>query len=654
MEKRDKLQSYLKHLYEMDYKERPVGMEQFLTDPRYLGGLTGEGKSVYPVWRKRLPELMQRDDKWQVVLTGAIGTGKTRSAIWSICYIMYRVLCLKDPWQYFDLTKGGKMAIVFFNLTKGLGYSKGYQLLQSHLLDSPWFMERGTSAGSAKNPQLSFDLFVFKIASPLAQGFGTQGEDVIAAIMDEMDSPTESDTQRVRVLKAYESTTRRFESRFVFDGQSIGRCFLLASKQDTHSFLNTFVLSKKHDPSVIVLDIPVWEARHEHRYCGEKFHVVMGDEFNPSKVLKSPEELMSVQAEGYHVIAIPIEYKQAFLDDLTGALRDIAGLAAIGQRKSKLFTSEVIISSCYDEEKQDPVRKSTIFLSKEDYQTDLINYLDLSKIRIPRNVPRYLHEDIAYSGEGDSLGLAMSCISGWAKVNLERGDGTFKTIKAPVVETDFVLRLRGKPGDQIPLNTPRKLILDLRDIAGFNIRMFTADLDLLSVETRQILERSGIVCDSLSVDKNPQHYRDFRDLIKEGRWVCHRNDVLHFELVNLEDDRQKNKIDHPDKVAQIITLQDGSTEDKVLKGSKDCADAVCGSVWNALSQCETPPDIEVMHALMKRALSTPSGTCPEEYNDPTWWVDLAGGVKKKEEKVDGTMSNTDRSLFQTILRKAQQ
>lgn len=650
---KDKLQTYLNHLYDLDYKERPVSVDQFLCDPEYLGGLTDRGKSVYPCWREKLPALLNDDKRWQIVLTGGIGIGKTRAAIYGLLYVMYRVLCLRDPWKYFGRTGGGKMAIVFFNLTKGLGYSKGYQLFQSHLCGSPWFIKRGIKAGSEKNPQLEFPLFVYKIGSPLAQGFGTQGEDVIAAIMDEMDSPTESNTQRIKVLNAYASTIRRFETRFVFDGESIGRAFLVASKQDVASFLNTFVVEKKNDPSVAIVDIPYWESQNASIYCGEKFHVMLGDAYVQSKIVTSDEELQEVQANGYEVIAIPIEYQQKFKDDMVGALRDIAGRAAVGQRKSKLFTSEMVLNNCYDKEKREPVRKPTIYLTRDDYNINLIDFIDISAIRIPKNVPRYIHEDIAYSGDGDSLGIAMSCVSGWAKMNIEREDGIYKTIKAPVVETDFVMRLRGMPGDQIPLNVARKLVLDLRDRAGFNISQFTADLDLLSVETQQILSRSGIECGSLSVDKHPEHYRNFRDLAKDGRWVCHRNDILHFELVNLEDDKEKNKIDHPDKVAQLLVQADGTTLDTVLKGSKDTADAVTGSVTSAIDHCEIPPDIEVMTSLMKQAVGLPRGTNVDDYGGEAWWTDVAANKKEGDKQMSpGTMSKTDRTLFDEILRKA--
>lgn len=81
-----KIKTYLDHLYEMDYQERPVDIDEFLVSPYFLGGLTDCGKAVRPVWKEELSRIMRDDRKWQVVLTGGIGTGKSRAAIWGTAY----------------------------------------------------------------------------------------------------------------------------------------------------------------------------------------------------------------------------------------------------------------------------------------------------------------------------------------------------------------------------------------------------------------------------------------------------------------------------------------------------------------------------------------------------------------------------------------
>jgi len=421
--------------------------------------------------------------------------------------------------------------------------------------------------------------------------------------MDEVDAPTESEKQKVRVLKAYESTVRRFESRFVIDGRSLGRFFLVASKQEEMSFLNTFVTKMQNSKKVYIVDIPIWEAKPSTNYSGKTFPVMVGDVYTPSRILGPEDNIEEIVRSGFKVINVPVEYEEAFRRDIVGALRDLAGISISYIRKSKLFSSEKFIVDCYDPSKADPVKKLTIPIGFDDDEVDLIDFLDLSKIRIPRNVPRYIHVDIAFSGDGDALGIAMSCIKGWMKETEEKEDGTFKIVKLPVVETDFVMRLKAPEGDKIPLNKVRKLIIDLKNLYHFNIVLCTFDHKAMSEDSMQILTRVGIKCEYFSVDRSPEAYREFRDLVKEKRWVCYRNEYLHFELVNLNDDPIENKIDHPEEVADIEFLEDGSTREVVLKGSKDCADAVCGSVSNALRNTVDPPDVEFMKETIQRTMT---------------------------------------------------
>jgi len=641
--KRKKLETYLNYQYDLLYTERPVSIHEFLSNDYYLGKLTGGGKAIYPVWQKELKNIAREDSRYLTVLTGAIGVGKTGSAILGMIYIMYRLLLLKDPWAYFGLKPGGKMSVVFFNLTKSLGESEGFNLLQSHLLKSPWFLERGIVTGHTY-PKMIFPLFEYKLGSPYAKGFGTISSSVILALMDEVDSPTESDKQRARVLKAYENTVRRFESRFVIDGRSLGRFFLVASKQEQMSFLNTFIIKMQNSKKVYVVDIPIWEAKPATNYSGKTFPVVIGDLYTPSRILGPEDNIEEIIKSGFKIMKIPIEYRDDFVRDIVGALRDLGGVSVSYVRKSKLFPSEKFLVNCYDPTKKDPIKKLTVVVGFND-NVNLLDYFDLSNIRIRRIIPRYIHVDIAFSGNGDALGVGMSCVKGWKKETVEAEDGTFKTIKLPVVETDFALRLKAPPGDKIPLNKVRKMIIDLKNVYGFNIALCTFDHKAMSEDSIQILTRAGIKCDYFSVDRSPEAYRGFRDLVKEERWVCHRNEYLHFELVNLNDDPVLNKVDHPDEVANIEFLEDGNTREIVLKGSKDISDGVCGSVSNALKNCETPPDVE----FMKKVFDGLKNVSSKERDGSALLIDtcLNKSEKKVEEKKNKAIDSF-KDLFKRI------
>jgi len=590
------IKKYLDYLYRLNYKQRPVSIEEFVSNPYYIGRVTKNGKAIYPAWMRALKELLSDDTKYLAVFTGAIGIGKT----WIACavaipYILYRVSCLKDPWGYFDLAESGKFDVAFFNLTKSLSSSRGFQYMQNSLMHSAWFYKDGGGIiKGQQNKVMELPLFNWVLASPYSKGFGMIGTNLLCGIMDEVDSPTESEGQKKRVLQAYDSARRRFQSRFEQSGRSLGRFFLVSSKTDELSFLESYVEEMRGDKSVYVVDLPLWEVKSNLNYSGKTFKVIVGDAYTPSRIIEAEAEVENAIANGYQVIEVPVEYRIDFERDIIGALRDLAGISVRGQRKYKLFPSQSWIK--FDETKEDPVTVGTLQVGlKDDF--DWLNVLDLNKIRIDFKVPRYLHMDIGVSG--DALAIASSAVAGWTEVDEEQEEGAYKKKIVPIVETDFILRVKAKSEDRIPLSQMRKFIISLKR-AGLNIVLFTADLLLASEDTLQILTKAGIQAKYFSVDKNVQASLDFRNLVFEGRWLCHKHEWLFFEMKHIEYDRDRNRVDHPDRVKEVEVLNDGTLREYVMEGSKDCFDAVVGSVYNCLKNAKKKMSVQEMKDMADR------------------------------------------------------
>lgn len=139
-------------LVDRDFEELPVDIETFITDPEYLGGsyTDDNGKCiVYPFWIEKFKELF-RDGKTnfnEVILTGAIGLGKTTIAVIGTAYTIYKLMCLKNPQKYYEQKPNSKIYVAFFNITLELSYGVAYKDLQEALIKSPWFSKRGTVSG---------------------------------------------------------------------------------------------------------------------------------------------------------------------------------------------------------------------------------------------------------------------------------------------------------------------------------------------------------------------------------------------------------------------------------------------------------------------------------------------------------------------------
>jgi hypothetical protein len=54
------------------------------------------------------------------LLTGGIGLGKSTIADIGLAYILYKLLCLKNPQEYYGLNSTATIAVAFFNITLSL------------------------------------------------------------------------------------------------------------------------------------------------------------------------------------------------------------------------------------------------------------------------------------------------------------------------------------------------------------------------------------------------------------------------------------------------------------------------------------------------------------------------------------------------------
>lgn len=127
-----------------DYKEIPVDIDTFLTDDLYLGRTNRNGQAVYPFWKNTMHEIFDNGNKYEeVFFTGATRIGKSSTAVTCTAYMLYKLMCLKDPQQYFGKKDISKFSILFFNITKDLARGVAFREFNDTLRASPWFCLRG-------------------------------------------------------------------------------------------------------------------------------------------------------------------------------------------------------------------------------------------------------------------------------------------------------------------------------------------------------------------------------------------------------------------------------------------------------------------------------------------------------------------------------
>jgi hypothetical protein len=166
----------------------------------------------------------------------------------------------------------------------------------------------------------------------------------------------------------------------------------------------------------------------------------------------------------------------------------------------------------------------------------------------------FLHVDLAQ--KHDHCAVAMSHVNKWVNVKVT---DTYSQ-PAPIVEVDAVRYWTPTADKSVDFTEVKDYILGLRS-AGFNIRVCTFDR-WNSHDMMQQLKQYGINTETLSVAK--KHYDDMAMVVLEERLTGPHIPLLIDELLQLK--IMRDRVDHP------------------RKGSKDLADAVCGSIYNAISR----------------------------------------------------------------------
>ena len=130
-------------LISADYDEIPISIEEFISNPRYAGNYLQE---YYPFWKDQLINIFDKGKHYsEVAFTGSIGTGKSSMAIVGMAYVLYQLMCLKNPQKYWGTNK--TMYFAFFNNNLDLAKSVGFAAFHDLIRKSEWFLENGEFRG---------------------------------------------------------------------------------------------------------------------------------------------------------------------------------------------------------------------------------------------------------------------------------------------------------------------------------------------------------------------------------------------------------------------------------------------------------------------------------------------------------------------------
>ena len=421
--------------------ERPIlSPREWLQDPYYSGRFLRE------FWPQKKIDfiLAAQGENTEVILTGAIGIGKSEILKALCAYDIYRLSCFVSPQTALGISPSETLVMVMVSLSTSKAKAKLFKPLKEKIDGIPYFREV-FSYDHRLESVLEFRSKNIRVVPGVTSERAVHSEDVVWAGFSEVNfMPVVDSSALKRGLETHdvaqelvEATTRRMRSRFQASGNRLPLCRMVldSSKQYPGDFLERRIHEIEQDTlphKAVVISRTKWEARAgvigtdgKPLYCGDNFLVEIGDEKRRSRILNDASEVPFCQGE---VIEVPIEELAVFKKDLEGAIRDVAGrcvlsiLPLIGNRERAI---ECIRSSeDYPEEAcKHPFEAPSTSL--QDGVKFIERYLVLpgGSPRVNPGALRTIHVDVGVTG--DALGLTMCHVDRVVKIN--RGIGTFGT-----------------------------------------------------------------------------------------------------------------------------------------------------------------------------------------------------------------------------------
>ena len=570
----------LENLKYADFEEIPVDIMTFISEDRYLGrGLyiideyTGERKcTVFPYWLEKLQDIFPDNltTKYNtLILTGSIGLGKSFIAVICQLYLLYRMMCLKDPYTYYGLQPIDKITFSMLNVTleaaQGVGWDKMQQLLQS----SDWFMERGNMNASRTNPQ-------WQPPKGIELVFGSSNRHVVGRALfsnfsDEVNFGIGNNVekQKAKLKKMISQIDARMISRFG-KGTYLPTLNIIASSKDSEqAFMESYIDMKRQNESktTLIIDEPQWIVRNDKGSPDDpgSFYVAIGNKFLAHELLPVNATELEVEAyreKGYTLLKVPPIYREAFEDNLDLALTDNAGISTASSIK---YISGVRLNQTKTDTYQNIFTKDIIEVGNNpEDRLQYANFFDLSRVNpSDKSKPLFIHLDMSTggSGNGDKTGIAGVWITG--KRPSQDGQSSGKELDFKLA---FSVSIKAPKGFQISFEKNRNFIRWLKDV-GFAVKGVSSDT-YQSAQIQQQLKADGFHAEIISVDRVDKDkvckpYAFLKSAIYERQIKMYKKcDLLTDELTSLER-LTDGHIDHPKNF------------------SKDQADAVCGALYLA-------------------------------------------------------------------------
>ena len=538
-----------------EFDERPVDLRTFVTSPDYLGlpplselqyELIEKSSQIYK--EATLKKLFGEDEGSlrfkqtcnEVIAQLGKGSGKDYCSTISVSYIVYLLLCLKDPATYYGKPPGDSIDILNVAINAQQASNVFFKGFKTRIDRSPWFVGKY----EAKASEVKFDKSI-TVHSGHSERESWEGYNVIVVVLDEISGFAIENTTGHDQAKTGEAIYDMYRASVASRFPDFGKVILLSFPRFKNDYIQTHyesVIAEKETVIRSILmkmdeDLPdhtegneitvEWEEDHIKSYLYPKTYAIKRPtwDINPTKKIE--------------------DFKVDFYRNSLDALGRFA---------------------CMPPEAVDAFFKSREKIEKAFYKMNIAvdQFGRLEEWFQPEKDKEYfIHVDLAQ--KHDHCAVALAHVNHWVNVKVTSDYSQ----PAPIVEVDAVRFWTPTADKSVDFTEVKDYILSLKT-RGFNIRVCTFDR-WNSHDMMQQLKQYGINTELLSVAK--KHYDDMAMIVAEERVSGPAIKLLIDELLQLR--IMRDKVDHP------------------RKGSKDLADAVCGAIFNSISRTKQENDREI-------------------------------------------------------------
>jgi hypothetical protein len=547
---------FLEVLKENHFVETPVDVKTFVQSPDYLGQPLLSDiqyeivEAMSQIYRKEdVMDIMgdvegtkhfNKYTKNELILQLGKGSGKDFISTVACAYVVYKLLCLKDPALYYGKPAGDAIDIINVAVNAQQAKNVFFKGFKTKIEKSPWFAGKY----NAKADSIEFDKAI-TVYSGHSERESHEGLNLLMAVLDEISgfasevvSGNEQGKTADNIYKAFRGSV---DSRF----PDLGKVVLLSFPRYQGDFI-----SQRYES--VIAEKETIERTHTFIMNEDLPHEDPGNQF---QISWDEDNILQYKIPRVYAFKRPTwevnptrkieDFKLAFYTDLGDAMMRFACMPTYS---SDAFFKQI-----------DKVEKCM------NSRNPLDSFRRFDETFVPDpDKTYYIHADLAQ--KHDKCAVAIAHVDKWVNIQVIKD---YEQV-APIVVVDAVAWWEPRAEGPVNLSEVKQWIMNLRR-QGFNIGMVSFDR-WQSFDIQNELQAVGIRTETVSVAK--KHYEDLAMMIYEERVSIPRIPILLEEMSELKI-MKGNRVDHP------------------RKKSKDLADAVTGAVFGAISHTPKNNNTEI-------------------------------------------------------------